>query len=463
MMGGLIRTEHFDLSTLTRAAIPAEASLADSFLHLVLYVTILSSFFVFVQPAPYEYLAVLLAFACVLARVTFSRFILPLLILLLIRDACGALGLLRIYGSGFMRTEGDPSVLLPPVYSYVDSTRFLATSFYLGLTAVLFACIFEQDTMRRLTTLRAAYVMSAVIASVLGTLGYFDILFNFIPGLDIFSLNERAVAGFKDPNVLGCFLIPPLTWLIEGFITDRIRLHNLIASVIIFVGLLLAFSRAAWGSFLFSTVLLLYCLYLTQPERRSRNRIILFVIAGAVVALLVFIALNSIDVVGHMFESRAGLQAYDYDADNRSRILLWQDSFREIFLHPLGMGPWGFAHDTNWVSHNSYLGTFLNAGWIGGNAYLLLTILTLAIGFKAMRIRTPWQTFLIATYTPFVALVLEAFVIDTDHWRHYYLLVGIIWALAAATIRFTAQRSSGRLGAKASGPMMGAATAPALR
>jgi predicted membrane channel-forming protein YqfA (hemolysin III family) len=53
-----------------------------------------------------------------------------------------------------------------------------------------------------------------------------------------------------------------------------------------------------------------------------------------------------------------------------------------------------------------------------------------------MMVRTPWQTFLIATYTPFVGLVLEAFVIDTDHWRHFYLLLGIIWCLAAATINF---------------------------
>jgi hypothetical protein len=27
----------------------------------------------------------------------------------------------------------------------------------------------------------------------------------------------------------------------------------------------------------------------------------------------------------------------------------------------------------------------------------------------------------------------EGFVIDTDHWRHFYLILGIIWGLAAAT------------------------------
>jgi hypothetical protein len=28
-------------------------------------------------------------------------------------------------------------------------------------------------------------------------------------------------------------------------------------------------------------------------------------------------------------------------------------------------------------------------------------------------------------------------VIDTDHWRHFYLLLGMIWGLSAATFRQT--------------------------
>jgi hypothetical protein len=41
---------------------------------------------------------------------------------------------------------------------------------------------------------------------------------------------------------------------------------------------------------------------------------------------------------------------------------------------------------------------------------------------------------LITAYAAFVGEVLEGFVIDTDHWRHFFLLVGAIWGLAAATI-----------------------------
>jgi O-antigen ligase len=185
---------------------------------------------------------------------------------------------------------------------------------------------------------------------------------------------------------------------------------------------------------------LMFLLFLTQNNRRIRLRLFFLVVIGAVVAVAVLMAVSSIDVVGQMLADRTRLQTYDLGSDNRARIFLWQDSLREIFNHPLGMGPWGFAHYTGWDSHNSYLGTFLNNGWIGGSAYLLLVALTLYLGLRSLLVRTPWQTFLIATYTPFVGLVLEAFVIDTDHWRHFYLLVGIIWGLTAATIDYTARR-----------------------
>ncbi len=413
-------TLRFDRRVERTYARPA-GKLADRFLHIVLYLCLVTSFFVFVQPAPYEYLAVVLGLACITARVTFPVVVLPVLVLLLVRDGSGAIALIQ-------------------VLDYPDSVRFLATSFYEGLTAVLFACIIAQDTMRRIGTVRSAYITAAVLGSAFGAIGYFDLYFKFIPGLEIFSMNDRAVAGFKDPNVLGCFLIPPLLWLIEEFIVDRVRLHKLIASIIIFIGLLLAFSRAAWGSFAFASVFLIYFLYVTQQSRRVRTRVLFFTVAAAGFGLLLFTMLMSIDVVNQMFLHRATVfEEYDV-GHSGSRFDLQANSVKEILDHPIGMGPWGFSWIYHMVSHNTYLGTMLNHGWIGGFAYLTLVLLTLYVGFRASLVRTPWQTFLIPTYLAFVALTLEALVVDTDHWRHFYLLLGLIWGLAAATQKAIRQR-----------------------
>ncbi|MDH3602854.1 MAG: O-antigen ligase domain-containing protein, partial [Candidatus Tectomicrobia bacterium] len=44
-----------------------------------------------------------------------------------------------------------------------------------------------------------------------------------------------------------------------------------------------------------------------------------------------------------------------------------------------------------------------------------------------------WQNFHIAAYATYVGASLEGLVIDTDHWRHYFLLAGLVWGLCAAT------------------------------
>jgi hypothetical protein len=403
--------------------------LADRFLHVMLYITVVSSFFVFIEPAPYEYLAFVLGFACVLARVSMCRVILPLLVLLLFRDLGGAIGLAKIALSGWMRVTGEPDATVITV-DYPDSVRFLAISFYLGLTAVLFACICSQDTLRRMATLKAAYITAAVISCVLGTIAYFGL----IPGFEIFMIDgTRATGGFKTPNDFGGFLIAPLMWLFEGFVVGKIRIRNVIATAVILTGLLLSFSRGAWGSTVVAAVLIIYLLFVTQHDPKIRRRIIFFVAIGVAALAVLLLVLSSIGTVGQMIAERSQLQDYDVNADNRSRFQLEIDSFHEMFNHPLGMGPWGFAHATNWVSHDTFLGTMLNHGWIGGTAYMTLIVVTLWIGFRALWVRAPWQSLLVASYSAFVALVFEGVWGDTDHWRAFYIVLGVVWGLVAAT------------------------------
>jgi len=77
---------------------------------------------------------------------------------------------------------------------------------------------------------------------------------------------------------------------------------------------------------------------------------------------------------------------------------------------------------------------FLVYGWIGGAAYLALVIVTLAIGFRAALVPAPWQAYLIAGYAAFVGEAVEGFIVDTDHWRHFFLVLGLVWGLTAASI-----------------------------
>jgi hypothetical protein len=38
-----------------------------------------------------------------------------------------------------------------------------------------------------------------------------------------------------------------------------------------------------------------------------------------------------------------------------------------------------------------------------------------------------------AVYAAYVGVLVESVIIDIDHWRHYFLILGVLWGLMAAT------------------------------
>jgi hypothetical protein len=114
-----------------------------------------------------------------------------------------------------------------------------------------------------------------------------------------------------------------------------------------------------------------------------------------------------------------------------------------VLNFPYGMGPFEFARVHGLQQHNMYLQAFLVYGWLGAMAYLLLLVTTLVVGLRNALVRTPWQPCLITAIATFAGEMAEGIVIDTDHWRHFYLLLGMIWGLAAATRRQTQARPMG--------------------
>jgi hypothetical protein len=76
---------------------------------------------------------------------------------------------------------------------------------------------------------------------------------------------------------------------------------------------------------------------------------------------------------------------------------------------------------------------FLNAGWLGGMIYVLSVVATLFLGFRTAIQRTRLQGPAVIAFASFAGLAFEGFVIDTDHWRHFFLMAALIWGLADAT------------------------------
>ena len=179
-------------------------------------------------------------------------------------------------------------------------------------------------------------------------------------------------------------------------------------------------------------------------------RIVLIAIAGLVVMAFVLTALLATERVAELFKERASLdQSYDVGPLGRfGRYILGAELALD---RPFGIGPLQFHKTFVEDPHNTYLNAFLSGGWLSGFVYFTMVATTVLLGFRHLFLRTPWQATYIAVYCAFIGTVAESVIIDSDHWRHYFLLLGVIWGLMAVS------RSARRVPAPAS------ALAPARR
>ena len=79
-----------------------------------------------------------------------------------------------------------------------------------------------------------------------------------------------------------------------------------------------------------------------------------------------------------------------------------------------------------------WLKGFTTYGWLGGFSYFALAIWTMVAGAKLLFRPRPWQPVLQCAYAVFLGHLMIHNVVDNDHWRHLYLIYGLIWGGVAA-------------------------------
>jgi hypothetical protein len=394
---------------------------AQRLLNFVLFVTVLLSCIAFIEPSPHDAMMFVLLVACVTARVPFDRKLTPLLLLITLWLVGGGLSVIQVADT----QEAHPIAGQNPIV-------YFGTSVYLGLATIMFACLFSEGDLGRLAVLRRGYILAALIATVAGYIGFFHLM----PGADIFLDNERVSGTFKDPNVYGPFLVFPVLMLMIGFLTHRVTMVGLLVAAFLSGGLFLSFSRGAWIHFGVSAAIATALCYVTASSTRMRARIVAFGLLTTLAIAVLLIALMSIGSVHDMFLERAKA-IQPYDVGSGGRFSLQQLALTAILEHPNGMGPYGFSNATfGGQQHNVYMQAFLVYGWLGGAVYLTIVLLTFMIGLRCVLLPTPWQPYLIAAYATYIGEIGEGIVIDTDHWRHFFLLVGLVWGLSVANINW---------------------------
>ncbi|WP_245412243.1 O-antigen ligase family protein [Notoacmeibacter ruber] len=370
--------------------------------------------FVKFEPAPYELYMVVLIPLWALFGLRLSVSIAPLVVLLITFNVGGMLSML----------------VMDKLY---NTPLYLAVSLFLAFSAIFYAAVIRQrpDILK---TIMIAWTLSGVVTSILGMAGFFG-----VPGLGLFTRYGRATGVFEDPNVFGPFLVPPTLYLLHRVVTGPVHAMAVraIPLIIIVLGIFFSFSRGAWGLLVIGVAMELGLLLLHHRSGLFRLRILILGLAGVALLGISVAVVLQIPAVSELFTVRARL-VQDYDGGHLGRFDRHILGFKLALEKPLGIGPLSFGRMLGEDTHNIWLKALMDYGWLGFASWFLMIVLSLGGGLKIMFRERAWQPFLLIAWVGLLGHTLLGFIIDTDHWRHFYLLLGMVWGCIALEARFQA-------------------------
>jgi O-antigen ligase len=296
--------------------------------------------------------------------------------------------------------------------------EFFAITLYLTIFALwLTGYVHSGHTAR--VVLRA-YVAAAVFSAAIAVLA----LFVAFPGHEFLVRGPRAQGLFKDPNVLGPFLVPAALMLLEETMSPRLlraRLGTkLVGLSILTVGILFAFSRAAWLNLVVGAFVMFCVLSL---RRGGGRRAVTFVVVGVSAGAVLFAALAVTSSFTFLSE-RARFQSYDVQ-----RFGAQLSGIELAAKYPLGIGPGQFERISPISAHSTYVRALSEEGVLGLLVLLALLLLTLIFaGRNAILGRDTYGIGSAALFSAWCGLLANSVFIDTLHWRHLWFLAALIWA-----------------------------------
>ena len=374
-----------------------------------------------IEPSPYDFASLVAIPVWFLGGFKVHRTVLPLFGLVALYNLGGFIGLV-------------PYIVEP------EPTMFMLQSLYLALTTLVFALFFAEDTLRRAEIVLKFYAASTVLAAICGIVGYFG-----VGGLgELFSRYGRASGTFKDPNVLGSYLIMGAVYYVQLLVLGRTRhvVATGLALLVVVAGILLSFSRGSWGAFVVATLLSIALAFLTSTEAKLRRRIVVMGLVAIGVAGLVLLVLLALPNTRDVFLQRAALEQ-DYDEGVTGRFGNQVRSIPMLLERINGFGPLRFRLIFGLEPHNSYINAFASYGWLGGFAFLALVGLTTYVGFRLVWTPSPYRRAAQVFWPSLLVFLLQGFQIDIDHWRHVFLMLGAVWGIETARVRWRERHAAG--------------------
>lgn len=369
----------------------------DFLLRMTLLVFALSSI-VLVEPAPFDLgITFLFVYGFFVNFIKFNKRITFPLIYLFIFVAANLTSMFEI-----------------PNPSY--GTRYFLITIYMiviWLFVVLFLSRYRSIGM---DTIWKGYAIAGVFSVVIGLLAYFGL----VPFRDtlIYS-GTRIKSLFKDPNVFGPFLVPLALYayskIDSPLKTNKFKWFGVFS--LSSIGVLLSFSRGAWGNFILAFILYIGIKFMLRPSLKTIFRMLFM---GLLTFALVTFLLK-IDSINFMLQQRFAYQQYD-----DGRFATHTFALEVIRNKPLGVGPAQYDYIYGYQPHNSYLQVAAENGWIAAFSYFAFIFASWMKAFRTFVISK--NTVYLVVFASIGGLLLNAYVVDTLHWRHLWVLLALPWA-----------------------------------
>lgn len=295
--------------------------------------------------------------------------------------------------------------------------ELLAKTFAISI-GIVGAFVSMSWERRHFETFMKVYIVSCVIASMLGTLG-------FLTQMELLTWDGRARGLLDDPNMYGSFLIPAVIFCV--YLMSHGKGGKLLLSAamaVVLLGILLSFSRIAVVATLFCVFVYIFI------QNRGRPRRLLLIICGLVATVIVLFVVASVVSPEFTVKLLDRLTfAKDYDLGEDGRYHRYMLVLPMIMQNPIGVGVLQLEKIFPEPIHNIWLSSFVNYGWGGGISYL-----TLAFGSVIVTLRNYRQTkseIPIVLFISLLGIILCSSLHEGEHWRHSWLFYGLVWGFYA--------------------------------
>jgi O-antigen ligase len=313
--------------------------------------------------------------------------------------------------------------LLLNVFSAVEAIDLgrAADFFFITAYLVVFSVWLTGwiDSPARARLVLRALIAGAVVSAIVGSAA------PFLPfaAADAWHNEGRAKAFFHDPNIFGPFLVLPALILVEELLHPRLlrarRATKLVLFLVLAVGILFAYSRAAWLNAAVGAVTMIAVFAL----RRGGGGKAAVLLGTLLVSVFVLVGAIALSGSGEFLHERARLQTYDTE-----RFAAQETGIALVAAHPLGIGPGQFEGVVGYAAHSTYIRALAEQGLLG-----LFTVVALLLGTLLLATRNAvvgrdsfgiGSAALLAAWTGILA---NSIFVDTLHWRHLWLLAALIW------------------------------------